>query len=362
MVFDGLGEIEFQWHHGPDDDGTFRQKLGDAVGWFNSHGCMLSSGKTPKPHFGFVHGNWALDNSPGDQKYCGVNRELDILKEYGCYADFTFATLATEAQPSMVNCIYYAKDTSDPKSYDYGRLAEVGYSSSDFMIFQGPMSCDWHDLVWDCAALESTSPFRQHRAKLWLKFSPTVKRRADWLFLKVYTHGVQSKDTILDENFREMFSELKKECGEYGLKIHFVTAREAYNIVKAAEDGHMGNPEDYRDYAVPKPINRLVRIDAGLASIMLSESEANIELLAPENASLLFKAGSVQEVSGFLARYQYRHDDTEKPFVGLEGKGTIRVVSNAPLEFRNKVLGHAEKEGHRHVYTVEAADLTSHQP
>jgi len=32
--------------------------------------------------------------------------------------------------------------------------------------------------------------------------------------------------------------------------LHYVTAREAYNIAKAAEAGKSGNPARYRDYAV----------------------------------------------------------------------------------------------------------------
>jgi len=40
-----------------------------------------------------------------------------------------------------------------------------------------------------------------------------------------------------------------------GLKLHYMTAREAYNVVKAAEDGQTGNPEDYRDWRIPRPLN-----------------------------------------------------------------------------------------------------------
>jgi len=34
-----------------------------------------------------------------------------------------------------------------------------------------------------------------------------------------------------------------------------MTAREAYNVVRAAENGQSGNPENYRDYELPKPWN-----------------------------------------------------------------------------------------------------------
>jgi hypothetical protein len=33
-------------------------------------------------------------------------------------------------------------------------------------------------------------------------------------------------------------------------KLHSVTARELYNIVRAAEDGHSGDPGGFRDYEI----------------------------------------------------------------------------------------------------------------
>jgi len=38
-----------------------------------------------------------------------------------------------------------------------------------------------------------------------------------------------------------------------------MTAREAYNVVKAAEDGQAGNPEDCRDWRIPPPLNTLLQ-------------------------------------------------------------------------------------------------------
>jgi hypothetical protein len=39
------------------------------------------------------------------------------------------------------------------------------------------------------------------------------------------------------------------------LHLHYVTAREMVNIVRAAEDGAHGNPGAYRDYGLP-PLRR----------------------------------------------------------------------------------------------------------
>ena len=35
--------------------------------------------------------------------------------------------------------------------------------------------------------------------------------------------------------------------------LHYVTAREVYNIIKAAEAGSAGDPNNYRDYLLPPP-------------------------------------------------------------------------------------------------------------
>jgi hypothetical protein len=37
-------------------------------------------------------------------------------------------------------------------------------------------------------------------------------------------------------------------------KLHYVTAREMYNIIRAAEDGNGGSPGQYRDYEITKSV------------------------------------------------------------------------------------------------------------
>jgi hypothetical protein len=36
-------------------------------------------------------------------------------------------------------------------------------------------------------------------------------------------------------------------------KLHYVSAREMYNIVKAAEAGKTGDPGQYRDFVIARP-------------------------------------------------------------------------------------------------------------
>jgi hypothetical protein len=51
-----------------------------------------------------------------------------------------------------------------------------------------------------------------------------------------------------------MFAHLGKrynDGSEYVL--HYVSAREMYNIIKAAESGASGDPGNYRNYVLPPP-------------------------------------------------------------------------------------------------------------
>ena len=39
-------------------------------------------------------------------------------------------------------------------------------------------------------------------------------------------------------------------------RLHYVTAREMYNIIKAAEAGEIGDPDGYRDHVISPYANR----------------------------------------------------------------------------------------------------------
>ena len=81
------------------------------------HGLLACDRRTGRPAYGFIHGNWALDNSRPDGRWCGVNNELDVLRETGCYADFTFPSAPSPTQPRKINSIYYAVDDPQPTPF-----------------------------------------------------------------------------------------------------------------------------------------------------------------------------------------------------------------------------------------------------
>lgn len=64
-------------------------------------------------------------------------------------------------------------------------------------------------------------------------------------------------DTLLGAAADAMHAHLERAYND-GVRhvLHYVTAREAYNIIKAAEAGHAGDPNDYRDFELPPPPHR----------------------------------------------------------------------------------------------------------
>jgi hypothetical protein len=248
----GYGEIEIQLHHDNDTEESLRKKLERAKDVFG------------KRQYGFVHGNWSLGNSRRDGKWCGVNNELAVLKETGCYADFTMPSAPSETQTRKINSIYYAKDTGAPKPHNAGIDAEVGKMQNDgLMIIQGPLALNWKRMKIENSGITMENPPAKDRINLWVRQGIGVKESPDWVFVKVYAHGAQDAN-LTDgyfKNLDNMFAYLEEKYDDkVNYKLHYVSAREMYNIVKAAEAGLDGEPEEYRDYEI-KNSSRLQTID-----------------------------------------------------------------------------------------------------
>ena len=118
----GFSEVEVHLHHDGDTSDSLREKLLVYKELMSRrHGLLPRHRETGAIAYGFIHGNWALDNSRPDGRWCGVNNELDILRETGCYADFTLPSAPSPTQTRKINSIYYATDDPDrPLSHDWG--------------------------------------------------------------------------------------------------------------------------------------------------------------------------------------------------------------------------------------------------
>ncbi|HXS03353.1 MAG TPA: hypothetical protein VN731_02675 [Rhodanobacter sp.] len=265
LCAEGYGEIEIHLHH--DDDTPENFKL--TITRFNEllherHGALSRDPSTGQLRFGFIHGNWSLDNSRADGRWCGINNELILLRELGCYADFTLPSAPSDTQTRMINAIYYATDDPlRPKSHDSGEPVRVGGSASgDLMIVQGPLGLNWRTRRLgvmpriENADVRRGCPPTPDRVDAWIHAGIHVEGRPEWVFVKVHTHGTQEPDmdTLLGDQAHRMHDHLERIYNDgSNYVLHYVTAREAYNIIKAAEAGKQGDPNAWRDFLLAPP-------------------------------------------------------------------------------------------------------------
>ncbi len=257
----GFGEIELHLHHDNDTPQGFRLKLEEALANFTKHGALITQENPPRHAFGFIHGNWALNNSGAHGRNCGVNNELKILKECGCYADFTLPSAPDASQTSKVNAIYYAEDIPNiRKSHNTGTdIRAGGKAVGDLVMIQGPLALNWKRRKYgflpriENGCVHQSCPPTPNSIDLWVRQHIHVVGRPEWTFIKVHCHGTQEndEDVLLGERAHTMYSYLEKTYNDgKRYQLHYVTAREMYNIVKAAEDGKEGNPIQFKDYVI----------------------------------------------------------------------------------------------------------------
>ena len=259
LAHGGYGEIELHLHHAFDIPERLTAKLNGAVKNFSRHGALVTAEEPPRFTYAFIHGNLGLNNSRGPE-FCGVNEELVVLRQTGCYADFSMPNAPCQSQTRKINSVYYARNVPGrPKSHDAGVDVEVGKPAvGDLMIVQGPLALDWSNRKFGLFprienAELSSAPSRS-RVKLWVAQHVHVKGRPDWGIVKISCHGAEDdkRDLVLGHAADRMFSFLEEEYRDKpGYALHYVTARELYNIIKAAEAGEKGNPAKYRDYVIP---------------------------------------------------------------------------------------------------------------
>ena len=258
LVTAGYGEVEFHLHHDHDTLDSARKRYQDGIAWFQRFGFL--KGTDGATHFAFIHGVWGLDNSEGPD-HCGVDRELELLRQLGCFADFTFPSLYMAAQPAMVNSIYEATDDNRAKSYDRGVPLQVGVKpAGDLIIFEGPLvmalALDPRLFtVVENSEIHPAIPAGPRRVDYWMRSRIHVKSRPEWQFIKVHGHGAQTDADAgewLGPDFDAALSHLETAYNDgVRYKLHYVTAREAFNLARAAADGKTGDPRQYYGYLIP---------------------------------------------------------------------------------------------------------------
>jgi hypothetical protein len=256
----GFGEVELHLHHDGDNASHLREQLLHFKELFaGRHGLLARSRSCGNVAYGFIHGNWSLCNGRPDGRWCGVNDELTILRQTGCYADFTMPSAPHVTQCRKINSLYYAvQRPGQPRSHDTG--IDVGTAprpADSLLLVQGPLVYNLHKRKWgvvprlENGCIQNSQPASIQRLPDWLRARVQVPARPDWFFVKLHAHGAEeaSQEALLGPPMVRFHRELAEHArNQRQFNYHYVTAREMYNLIKAAEAGWTGSVADALDY------------------------------------------------------------------------------------------------------------------
>jgi hypothetical protein len=236
MTREGIADVEVHLHH----DGEGRENFIDRISKFcnvlhHEHGLIRRH--NGELAFGFIHGNWALDNSRPDGRCCGLNDEIQILRSLGCYADFTMPSGDSPTQARLVNTIYWCSDDPDqPKSYDDGVPVTIGGQiEGDLLIVSGPLGIRWKDRLMprlETGELASNNLATAYRVRRWVDLSPRIGTDS---FVKLYTHGAQERNSsaLLGGGIETAIDFIAAEAIRRGSELYFVSAWQMYLAIDA---------------------------------------------------------------------------------------------------------------------------------
>lgn len=250
VVRRGVGDVEVHIHHDGDGELAFVDAMSDFIHALRHRHGLLHTWRG-RPGFGFIHGNWALDNSRPDGKWCGLNNELTLLRNLGCYADFTMPAAPDPCQTSLVNAIYWAvDDPAQPKSHDRGPLVQPGATPPEhaLLCIQGPLTLRAHPR-WkvlpslEVGELAGYAPPSQDRADRWLDAAPRIGNE---IFVKLFTHGAPEKNAtpLLGGDIAAAIEQVRRACRSRGWRLAHATAWDCFCAIEATRQGLAPDPHD----------------------------------------------------------------------------------------------------------------------
>jgi hypothetical protein len=259
LVQRGLGEVEVHLHHDRDTRDSLRERIEESVEKLGAHGLVPRKGS--RPAWAFIHGDWCLANGRRDGRWCGVDDEMALLYELGCYADFTFPAAGDQSQPGIVNAIYYPRgDVARRRAYENGEQVCVGSHRQDrVLLIQGPLALARRvgslRVRVEGAAIDWADHPTADRLRTWVRQGVSVEGRDEWVFIKLHAHGAPERNAqVLLGDPMIMFHKVLAGYNDgTRWRVHYVSAREMYNLARAAMDGCNGTPEQFLDYEIPRP-------------------------------------------------------------------------------------------------------------
>jgi len=242
MTRRGIADVDVHIHHDGEGEQNFVDRMSGFIETlFTRHGLLRK--RDGQVVFGFIHGNWALDNSRPDGRWCGLNNEITLLKRLGCYADFTMPSGNSPTQSRMVNTIYWAKDDpARPRSYDRGEPVRPGaLGGGDLLMIPGPLGIRWSERLkprLENAELAFQDLATPERVRRWLRIAPRI---GSDIFLKLHAHGAKEKNAealLLKGGLDRLFTLLAEECRTQARSLQYVSTWDMRRAVDLAAGGN----------------------------------------------------------------------------------------------------------------------------
>jgi hypothetical protein len=219
-----------------------------------------------------------------------------------------------------------------------------------FFLMQGPLAVNWrapgHPRI-ENASITTPNWGRPDRVRSWLDCGVHVKGRPEWLFIKLHTHGAVERDfdALFGDKAFQMHRTLNEMCNDgRDYQLHYVTARQAYNLAKAAERGLGGDPRQWLDLVVDKPATAFYALPQqhDLAACTARRLRlSNIDAAAGD-ATLSTTIGALRELRGPYAALDIDSGDASTPgSIEIEprGAGALQLAFARPVALEGEFGG-----------------------
>ncbi|MCL2688433.1 MAG: hypothetical protein FWE57_01125 [Chitinispirillia bacterium] len=212
MCKSGIADVEILLRHGQNTPLNFKHKVeGFRDVLFHHHGLLRRNSEAIS--FAFVHDYTAPGDTRPQKLFDDTNQKRLMLKECGCYADFTLTNRKKRA--AMKN------------------------RDDDLLLIAEPLGTSWRTLLprKEFGEISARSRFTPRRARMWLDAAPQINGGAKNIFLKLHTYGaVDSTVRYLfgESGIYELYGYLEKaSVYNSDFILHYVSAYEMYRRIQA---------------------------------------------------------------------------------------------------------------------------------
>ncbi|MDO5576655.1 MAG: hypothetical protein Q4F84_06205, partial [Fibrobacter sp.] len=240
---DKIADVELMIPHQNETLPNIKRKIEEFRDVLFHHHGLLRKNNSGKIIYGFIHEYQTKKNSDKSDWFTNTNKRLLLLKDTGCYADYSFPSDTNIIVPPLINSIYFANvntNKSRQNQTNYAAAKNV-WSEKDLLFVQGPLFLNWNKRFWSMVpriengSLSHLNHFTSGRADLWVKKGIHVSGFKNHVFIKLFAHGAVDHTIryFFGENgLEQLWSYMEKNYINDKYELHYVSAFDMYEIIR----------------------------------------------------------------------------------------------------------------------------------